>query len=250
MTTFGGGLTVALFDDDAGATGLAGVAPAGDLAVLDQPVESEDGVHERLGARRAARRVHVDRHDLVDTLHDGVVVEHAATAGAHAHGDDPLGLGHLVVDLPQHRSHLLADPAGDDHEVGLAGRRPENLHAVASEVVVGSTGGHHLDRAAGQAEGGRPARSCPAPVDDVLDPASEEVVVEPGQTLVGDAADLADERELGHQAASSSVGAGWFRRPSRPTRRTVELEVRLAETSGDCSERRSGPHSSAPLPMR
>src|SRR5690606_40125319 len=43
-----------------------------------------DRVHEGLGTRRAARRVDVDRHDLVDALHERVVVEHAARRRAHA----------------------------------------------------------------------------------------------------------------------------------------------------------------------
>ena len=71
-------------------------------------------------------------HHLVDALHDRVVVEHAAAARADAHRDDPLGLDHLVVDLAQHRRHLLAHPAGDDHEVGLARAGPEDLHAPSA----------------------------------------------------------------------------------------------------------------------
>ena len=90
-----------------------------ELHVHDLVVQLEDRVQQHLRPRRAAGQVDVDRHDVVDALHDRVVVEHAAGRRADAHGDDPLGLGHLVVDLPQHRRHLLADPAGDDHQVGL-----------------------------------------------------------------------------------------------------------------------------------
>src|SRR5690606_2270300 len=113
--------------------------------------------------RGAARRIHVDGHHLVDALHDGVVVEHATRAGTHAHGDDPLGFHHLVVDLTQHRSHLLGDAAGHDHDGGLAGRGPEDLHAVAGEVVVGAAGGHHLDGTARETElrGPRAALASP-----------------------------------------------------------------------------------------
>src|SRR5690625_6297400 len=35
------------------------------------------------------------RSHVVHALHDGVVVEHAAGGGAHAHRDDPLRVGHL-----------------------------------------------------------------------------------------------------------------------------------------------------------
>src|SRR5437868_278397 len=116
------------------------VPPPGDLAIVDLLVEGEDGVDQRLGPGRASWRVHVDGHDLVDALDDGVVVEHAAATGAHAHGDDPLGLHHLVVDLTEHRRHLLADAAGDDHEVGLARGAAEHLHAEPGQVEVGGAG--------------------------------------------------------------------------------------------------------------
>src|SRR3954454_24919537 len=47
-------------------------------------VQLEDRVGEHLRPRRAAGQVHVHRDDVVDALHDRVVVEHAAGAGAHA----------------------------------------------------------------------------------------------------------------------------------------------------------------------
>src|SRR5580765_4649584 len=119
--------------------------------------------------RRAARQIHVDRHDVVDALDDGVVVEHAARRGAHAHREDPLRVGHLVVDLAQHRRHLLADPAGDDHQVGLPRAGPEDLLAPAARVVAGRAVGHHLDGAAGQAEGGRPERCAAHVAEQRLD---------------------------------------------------------------------------------
>ena len=92
--------------------------------VHDLGVDLEDRVHQHLRARRAARQVHVHRHDVVDALHDRVVVEHAAGGGADAHRQHPARLGHLVVDLAQHRGHLVAHPAGDDHQVGLPRARP------------------------------------------------------------------------------------------------------------------------------
>ena len=119
---------------------------------------ADDRVEQHLGPRRTAGQVDVDRDDVVDALDDRVVVEHAAGAGADAHRDDPLGVGHLVVDLAHDRGHLLADPAGDDHQVGLARRGGEALHAEPGDVVVGRADGHHLDGAAGQAEGRRPDR--------------------------------------------------------------------------------------------
>src|SRR3954452_15021512 len=59
-------------------------------------VQADDPLDELRGARWAARAVHVDGTELVDRLHDGVVVEHAARRGAGAHRDHPLRLDHLV----------------------------------------------------------------------------------------------------------------------------------------------------------
>src|SRR5699024_9623264 len=126
-------------------------------------------------ARWAAGEVDVHRHHVVHALHDGVVVEHAAGGGAHAHRDDPLRVGHLVVDGAHHRGHLVAEPSGDDQQVRLTGGGAEHLHPEPGDVEPGGAHGHHLDRAAGQTEGHRPHRGGTGPADDVLNLAQHEV---------------------------------------------------------------------------
>src|SRR5262245_61356469 len=64
--------------------------------LIDLALELNDAVDQRLWTRRTARHEDVNRHNLLDALHDGVVVEHTATAGAGAHRNNPLGFGHLV----------------------------------------------------------------------------------------------------------------------------------------------------------
>src|SRR5439155_2865993 len=76
---------VALLYLDSGATMGGAGAPLHDLAAADLAVEHEDPLHERLGPGRATGHVHVDGHDLIDALHERVVVEHPACARAHAH---------------------------------------------------------------------------------------------------------------------------------------------------------------------
>ena len=144
--------------------------------VADLVAQLEHRVDQHLRPRRAAGQVHVDRHDVVDALDDRVVVEHAAGAGADAHREHPLGVRHLVVDLAQHGGHLLAHPAGHDHQVGLPRRGPEDLLAPAARVVARGAVGHHLDRAAGQAERRRPERRAPHVAEDVLDVVSRTPV--------------------------------------------------------------------------
>ena len=153
-------------------------AALGDVVGPDLLVEGQDGVHQRLGGGRAPRGVDIDGDDLVHSLDDGVVVEHAPRAGAHAHRQDPLGLHHLVVDLAEHRCHLLGDPSGHDHQVSLTGRGTEDLHAEPGQVEVGGAHRHHLDGTAGQTEGGGPHRVGASPLDQVFEPAGEEIVLE------------------------------------------------------------------------
>src|SRR5436190_467377 len=73
---------------------LSSLSPAFE-DLLAQP---KDAFGQRFGAWRAAGNVHVHRDDRVDPLKRRVTVpELAAGAGAVAHRDDPLGLGHLLV---------------------------------------------------------------------------------------------------------------------------------------------------------
>ena len=88
--------------------------------------------------------------------------------GAAAHGNDVLGVRHLVVNLAQRRGHLVGQGPGNNHDVRLPRRRAEN-HTEPLHVVPGSRGVHHLNSAAGQAEGHGPKRSLPRPVDQIVD---------------------------------------------------------------------------------
>lgn len=116
-------------------------------------LELEDTEHEGLGGGRAAGNVDVDGDDAVTAAGDGVgVVVVAATVCAGAHGNDPTGVGHLIVDLTEGGSHLVGKGAGDDHDIGLTGRGTENdTHAIL--IVTRSGKVHHLDGAAGKTEG-------------------------------------------------------------------------------------------------
>src|SRR6188508_1700217 len=73
--------------------------------LVDLALQLNDAVDERLGTRGASRHEDVDRHDLINALNNGIVVEHAAAARTGAHRDHPLGLGHLVVNPAQYRRH-------------------------------------------------------------------------------------------------------------------------------------------------
>ena len=49
-----------------------------ELLLRNLPLELDDPVDERFGPRRATGHVHVDRNDLIDALHESIVVEDPA----------------------------------------------------------------------------------------------------------------------------------------------------------------------------
>ena len=171
-------------------------------------------MHQRLGPRRAAGHVHVDRHELV-RRHDRVVVEDAHRAGAGAHRDRPLRLEHLVVDAAHDRRHLDRDAAGEDQQVGLARRGAEGLEAEARDVDARGDDRHHLDRAAGQAEGGGEHRVAARPGDGLVERRRDDrlldVLLEVGAVEVAGAAGRAraaggcGSRQLGARRARADL---------------------------------------------
>src|SRR5579864_7728820 len=63
-------------------------------------LQLQNAVEQCFRTWRAARNVNVDGNHLVDSLHDRVIVEHAARGGARSHRDHPFRFRHLFVKLP------------------------------------------------------------------------------------------------------------------------------------------------------
>src|SRR5205085_1654319 len=115
---------------------------------VDLLLELHDAPEQRIRARRAARDVDVDRQEVVDPWHRAIGALKGATRdGAGAHGDHVFRVGHLVVDAAYGWRHFRGHGAGDDHEVGLAGRGAELLGAEAGDVEAGGANRDHLDGA-------------------------------------------------------------------------------------------------------
>lgn len=145
---------------------LPSVPHSRNLSVAHLPLQLENTIHESLARRRAPRNVNIDGDDAVAATNNAVaVVVVAAAVCAAAHGDDPSGLGHLVVDLAQGGRHLVGEGAGDDHDVGLTGGGTED---DAQAILVVSWGGkvHHFDGAAGETESHGPEGGLTGPVGD------------------------------------------------------------------------------------
>lgn len=157
-------------------TALLAVPNSGDLGMPHLLLKLEDTKHECLGSRWASGNVNVDWDDSVATSGDRVgVVVVATTVGARAHGDDPSGVRHLVVNLSQSRGHLVGEGTGDNHDIGLTrGGTENNTHSVL--VVTWGGKVHHLNSAAGETEGHGPERALTRPVCDLIEGGAGELV--------------------------------------------------------------------------
>lgn len=74
----------------------------------------------------------------------------------------------MVVNLAKSRGHFVGESASDNHAIGLARARPKN-DTKAIEVVARSTGVHHFDGAASEAESHGPDGPTTGPVQEVID---------------------------------------------------------------------------------
>jgi len=138
-------------------------------------LELDEAVEESFGARGTAGNVDIDGEDAVDALEDGVGAVHAAGGGASAHGDNPFGFSHLVVDSADGEGHFIGDGAGDDHDVGLAGGEAHDFGAEAGDIEAGSAGGHEFDGAASEPHGHGPEAVFAEPVQSGVNAGDDDV---------------------------------------------------------------------------
>ena len=97
-----------------------------------------------------------------------------ATVGATPHANHPLGVRHLVVALPHRARHFVGDGTRDNHDVGLPwGGAEDDAQAVL--VVAWHGDVHHLDAAAGEAEGEGPEGAVAGPVGEGVEAGAEEL---------------------------------------------------------------------------
>ena len=145
--------------------------------LLDLLLQERNGVDELLRPRGASRNIDVHWDHLIDG-NESVVREHAGRGGAGAHGDDPLGFGHLLVQAADDGSHLVRDASGDDHEIGLTRRTAHDFGAEARNVEARADHRHHFNGAAGQAKAHGPNGVFASPVDGLIDGRQDQVFAE------------------------------------------------------------------------
>ena len=208
-------------------------APAQDLARPDLLVQGEDGVQQRVRARRAAGRIDVDRDDLVDALDDRVVVEHAPRRGAHPHRDHPLRLGHLVVDLAQDAAPSSGRPAlpRSSGRPGAARRGTPPCRTARCRT--------RRRRSPSSRSRSTPGRRSPATSSLRRDHRTKSSSL-PVRRLW-----LSDSRPF----QGSANGTYSALPPAEPTRRTADSVVRPGSPPIDRA-RRAGPQSRAPSATR
>ncbi|GFF46111.1 unnamed protein product [Aspergillus udagawae] len=83
-----------------------------------------------------------------------------------SHTNHPFRIGHLIIQLSQRGRHLVGHCSSHDHDIGLPGRGAED-DSLSVLVISGHGRGHHLDAAAGEAEGEGPEGALTGPIDDL-----------------------------------------------------------------------------------
>src|ERR1700733_8399835 len=153
---------------------------------FDLFLQQHDGIDQLLGAWRTSRDVYIDGDYLIHR-DECVVAEYSRRSSAGTHGDHPLGFGHLFIEPPDYRSHLVRNAPGDDHQIRLARRSPHDLRAEARNVEARSDHRHHLDGATGETERHRPDGILPPPIDGFADCGSDNAFRNAGGILIIDA---------------------------------------------------------------
>jgi len=133
--------------------------------LIDVPLDSHDPLDQLFGSWWASGYVHVDRNELIAPLDAGVRVKDSARAGASAHRDHPLGLGHLLIDLLENGEHLDPDAASDNHQVRLARAEPHDLGTKPGQIEATARGRHQFDATARGRKRHGPQARTPGPID-------------------------------------------------------------------------------------
>src|SRR5690606_13452008 len=153
----------------------------GATLLADGFLQQHQPLQKGFGTGRATGDVHVHGQELVHALNDGINVIHAAGVGAGAHGNDPLGFEHLLVETLDDWSHLDEAGTRDDHEIRLTRRRTNDLRTEAGNVMRRRKGCGHFHVAAGEAEVVWPERIFASPIhrttDHIFELAHEDVAV-------------------------------------------------------------------------
>ena len=132
-------------------------------------LESVHSPRERLGRRRAAREPEIYGNTTLGATKNGVgegVVP--TTIRARAHGHDPLGVDHLIVNGAKNRGHLVGDGTGNNDNLSLAwGGTGDNTNTI--HIVTGSVAMHHFNGAARKTERERPGGVGENPLGQIVD---------------------------------------------------------------------------------
>ena len=145
------------------------------LLTFDLPLKLHQPLDEGLGTRWAPRNIHINRDEPVNPLKNRVAAIHPPRRGTCPHRDAPLGFRHLIPDSLDRESHLVSHCSSDDHDVGLAGRKPHHLGSKTGDVKSGRCGRHELNRAAREPHRHGPQRVLPHPVDGSIDSRNNDV---------------------------------------------------------------------------
>jgi hypothetical protein len=129
--------------------------------------------------------VQIDRNNTITTTNNSVrEVIVTTTVSARTHGNDPLGLGHLLINTTKRRSHLVGKSTSDNHDISLTRRSTEN-DTETIEIISRRTTVHHFYGATSKTESDGPHGGFTSPVHELIDIRKEifSAVIESSQLV-------------------------------------------------------------------
>mmetsp|Transcript_11222 Transcript_11222/g.16379 ORF Transcript_11222/g.16379 Transcript_11222/m.16379 type:complete len:234 (-) Transcript_11222:97-798(-) len=138
------------------------------LVALNLLLKLKQSKQKSFSGGRTPRYIDVHWNNPITSPDDRVrIVIISTTIRTGSHGNNPPRLGHLIINLPQSRRHLIRQGSGDDHDIGLTGGGTE-YHTETLHIVSGGGGVHHFYSAASKSEGHGPERTLARPIDEVV----------------------------------------------------------------------------------
>ena len=115
-------------------------------------LQLKNSVKESLSRWRTSRNVNIHRDNPVAPSHNRIrIVIIPPTIGTTSHTNNPPRFRHLIINLPQSRSHFISKRPRHDHDITLPRRSPKNNPKPV--LIVPRRGHvHHFDGTTGETE--------------------------------------------------------------------------------------------------
>lgn len=138
------------------------------LCTPNLPLQLQQPIQQRLCSWWAARDIHIHRHDSVTSSHHRVAIMIITTPiRTTSHRHHPSRLGHLIIHLPQSRSHLIRQCPRNNHAIRLPWTRSKD-DSESIQIISRSSCVHHFYSTTCQSKCHGPDASLSGPIHQTI----------------------------------------------------------------------------------